>query len=457
MKEIPQILIVDDELIVRESLVDWLSESGYESVAVDDGYKAIEKVKSKDWDLLLVDLKMPKMDGIEVMRQVKEISKDIPIVIITGYPTVDTAVQAMKEGAYDYIVKPFNPEEINLVIRNILAHQKLVKENLYLRQELKRRYQFKDIVGKSSKMQDILSLLRTVAKSNSTVLINGESGTGKELIARAIHSTSLRAQGPFVAVSCAALPESLLESELFGHEKGAFTGAVSTRKGKFEMADNGTLFLDEVGDMDIRTQADFLRVLEEREFRRLGGSELIKVDVRVLSATNKNLEKLVEKGEFREDLYYRLNVVAMEVPPLRERREDIPLLIEHFVKKYAIENGKTIKFVDGDALDILIKYDWPGNVRELENTIERAIVVVKKHFIGLEELPTLIKDKASTVAKDAEYSDETLSLQDIEKNHIETILEATEWNIKKAADVLEIDRTTLYNKLKKYKLKRPKG
>lgn len=454
MKEKPRILVVDDELIVRESLSDWLLESGYEVEAVEDGFKAIGEVKKKKWDLLLVDLKMLGMDGIDVMREVKRISKELPVVIITGYPTVDSAVQAMKEGAYDYIIKPFNPEEIDLVIRNIIAHQNLVKENIYLRQELKRRYQFKDIIGKSRKMQEVLVLVKTVAKSSSTVLIQGESGTGKELIARAIHSTSPRSKRPFIAVSCAALPETLLESELFGHEKGAFTNAISLRKGKFELADKGTLFLDEVGDMSQETQADLLRVLEEREFTRIGGSELIKVDVRVISATNKELKKLVSEKKFREDLYYRLNVVDIQVPPLRERREDIPLLAEHFLTKYSIENKKGIEFIDEDALRLLMRYNWPGNIRELENVIERAVVVAKKDFIGPDELPPSVKGKPKEALKSS-VADHNLSLQEIEKRHISQVLEATNWNIKEAANTLRIDRATLYNKIKKYKLTKP--
>jgi len=303
-------------------------------------------------------------------------------------------------------------------------------------------------------MQEVLVLVKTVAKSNSTVLIQGESGTGKELIARAIHSTSPRSKCPFVAVSCAALPETLLESELFGHEKGAFTNAISLRKGKFELADKGTLFLDEVGDMSQNTQADLLRVLEEREFRRIGGSELIKVDVRVISATNKELEKLVKEEKFREDLYYRLNVVCIQVPPLRERREDIPLLVEHFLTKYSIENKKGIEFIDEDALRLLMRYNWPGNVRELENVIERAVVVAKKDFIGPDELPPSVKGKPKEVLKSS-VADHNLSLQEIEKRHISQVLEATNWNIKEAANILKIDRTTLYNKIKKYKLTKP--
>ncbi|UCG44355.1 MAG: sigma-54-dependent Fis family transcriptional regulator [candidate division WOR-3 bacterium] len=457
MRSKPRILIVDDELIIRESLTDWLMESGYEAQAVEDGQKAVEQVKQAEWDLLLVDLKMQGMNGIEVMQRVKQINKDLPVVIITGYPTVDTAVQAMKEGAYDYIVKPFNPEEIDLVIRNVVAHQKLVKENVYLRQELKRRYQFRDIVGKSRKMQELLVLLKTVAKSNSTVLIQGESGTGKELIARAIHDTSPRHKGPFVAVSCAALPETLLESELFGHVKGAFTGAVSARKGKFELADTGTLFLDEVGDTSPKTQAGLLRVLEEREFTRIGGSEATKVDVRVISATNKDLEQLVSRGQFRDDLLYRLNVVTITVPPLRERPEDIPLLAEHFLTKYSIENKKDIESFAAEALDLLMRYEWPGNVRELENVVERAVVVAMTSVIAPAELPDIVTGESAPVKRAApEAEGHELPLREVEKRHIMRVLHAVSWNVKEAATKLGIDRTTLYNRLKKHGIQRPK-
>jgi len=454
MKEQTKILIVDDELVIRESLSDWLCESGYYVEAVENGSKALEKVREIKWDILLVDLKMQGMDGIEVLTEVRKISKDIPIIIITGYPTVDTAVEAMKEGAYDYIIKPFNPEEIDLIIRNIIAHQKLVKENIFLRKELKQRYQFKDIIGKSRVMQDVLALVKTVAVSNSTVLIRGESGTGKEIIARAIHSSSPRDGMPFIAVNCAALPETLLETELFGHEKGAFTGAVSQRKGKFELADKGTIFLDEIGDMTQKTQAHLLRVIEEKEFCRIGGTKPVKVDVRIISATNKNLEQMIEDGSFREDLYYRLNVVSIEAPPLRKRKEDIPLFVEHFLKKYSIENKKDISFIDEDALALLIQHDWQGNVRELENAIERAVVITKKDFISSDELPALIKKKNTNIAKTHDIENANLSLNEIEKEHILHILEIVEWNIKKAAGILKIDRTTLYNKMKKYGIER---
>ena len=449
MKEIIRILVVDDEQIMRDSLSDWLRLDGYEVEAVEDGYKALEKVKKESWDVLFVDLKMPRMDGIEVMQKVKEINKNIPVIIITAYATVDTAVKAMKEGAYEYIVKPFNPEEISIIIRNIVVHQSLVKENIFLRQELKKRYQLNDIIGKGPRMQDLFALIRKVAKSNTTVLIEGESGTGKELIARAIHTNSQRSKGPFVAVPCAALPESLLESELFGHEKGAFTGAIATRKGSFELADKGTLFLDEVGDMSLKIQANFLRVLEQREFRRVGGTNLIKVDVRVISATNQDLNKLIKDGKFREDLYYRLNVVSVNPPPLRKRKEDIPLLVEHFLKKYSIENKKDVKWIHEDALKLLIQYDWPGNVRELENVIERAVVLTKEDFISSDELPPFVRTAEKEEFKMAADS----QLREVEKEHILRVLKANNGNIKKSANILGIDRTTLYNKIKKYKIK----
>lgn len=449
MNERTRILVVDDELVIRESLSDWLQESGYYVRTVEDGTKALMQVKQREWDIILVDLKMRGMDGIEVMREIKKIHKDLPIIIITGYPTVDTAVEAMKEGAYDYIVKPFNPEEIDLIIRNIIAHQKLARENIFLRKELKKQYQYKDIIGKSPKMQELLALVRTVAESNTTVLIQGESGTGKEIIARVIHSSSPRADGPFVAVNCAALPETLLESELFGHEKGAFTGAVARRKGKFELANGGTLFLDEIGDMSPKTQAQLLRIIEEQEFQRIGGSKPIKVDVRIISATNKKLEEMIQQGTFREDLFYRINVVTINVPPLRERKEDIPLLVEYFLKKYSIENKKEIQFVDEDALRLLMKHNWPGNVRELENVIERAVVITKNDFISPDELPSSITGSDAVSTALHEY-DALLSIDELEKRHIIRVLKSCNWNIKKSAEVLKINRTTLYNKMKKY-------
>jgi len=448
MRKDVHILIVDDERVMRDSLSEWLREDGYEVVAVEDGAQALEKVRNERWDVLLVDLKMPGMDGIEVLDKVKKTNKEIPVIIMTAYATVDSAVEAMKKGAYDYIVKPFNPEEIGLAIRKIIAYQDLLKENIYLRQELEKKYEFRDIIGKSHKMQEVLALVKTVARSNSTILIEGESGTGKELVARAIHNSSLRSDGPFVAVSCAALPETLLESELFGHEKGAFTGAVSTKKGRFELANKGTLLLDEIGDISPKTQVDMLRVLEEKEFRRVGGTEVIKTDVRIISATNKDLKGLVEEGRFREDLYYRINVVSIQLPPLRDRKEDVPLLVQHFLRKYCIENKKEIDGLSEEAFRFLIKYDWPGNVRELENAIERAVVITKGRIVLLEDLPGPIR-------AEGEFKPATnMQLREVEKEHILHALELNNWNITRTAKILGIDRNTLSSKIRRYHIKK---
>ncbi len=450
MEENVRVLVVDDELIMRDSLSDWLREDGYEVVAVEDGTRAIGKVKGERWDVVIVDLKMPGMNGIEVMREVRKIDEGIPVIIMTAYATVDTAVKAMKEGAYDYIAKPFNPEEIGLTIRKIITQQRLIKENIYLRQELRRRYEFKDIITKNPRMREILELVRSVAKTTSTVLIEGESGTGKELIARAIHSCSRRRKEPFVAVSCAALPETLLETELFGHEKGAFTGAISSKKGRFELAHKGTLFLDEIAEISRKTQVDLLRVLEEKEFTRIGGTKPMKADVRIISATNKNLKKLVAEGTFRDDLFYRLNVVAIVLPPFRERMEDIPLLVEHFLEKHRIEHNKEIKGISEQAMNLLLRYDWPGNVREIENTIESAVVVAKGRTMELEDLPESLRTH-----EEKSYALSTnKKLHEVEEEYISRALDANNWNIKKCAGALGIDRTTLYNKIRKYKLRK---
>lgn len=450
MEENVRVLVVDDELIMRDSLSDWLRHDGYDVSAVENGAEAIQKVRKEKWDVLIVDLKMPGMNGIEVMQEVKKIDKGIPVIIMTAYATVDTAVKAMKEGAYDYIVKPFNPEEIGLSIRKIIAQQRLIRENIYLRQELRKRYQFKDIITKNPKMREILELVRSVAKTTSTVLIEGDSGTGKELIARAIHSSSARRKGPFVAVSCAALPETLLETELFGHEKGAFTGAISAKKGRFELAHKGTLFLDEIAEISLKTQVDLLRVLEEKEFTKIGGTKPIRVDVRIISATNKNLKKLVGEERFRDDLFYRLNVVSIQIPPLRERMEDIPLLVEHFLEKYRIEYTREIRGISEEAMNVLLEYDWPGNVRELENTIESSLVVTKGDTINAKDLPGLLRTpegKSYTLSGNKK-------LHEVEKECISQALHVHNWNIKKCAEILGIDRTTLYNKIRKYQLRK---
>jgi len=451
MKTEVNILVVDDEEIVRGSLHDWLREDGYQVEAVEDGFKALEKFRDRNWDIALIDLKMPKMDGLELLGKIKEIRPETQVVIITAFATVNTAVQAIKIGAYDYLVKPFNPEELSLLIKRLVESQNLLKEISHLRKELQKQYQFYDLISKSAAMQKVFDLAHTIAKSNSNILILGESGTGKELLARAIHNESLRAAGPFIAVSCVALTESLLESELFGHEKGSFTDAIAQKKGKFELADRGTIFLDEIGDINPKLQLSLLRVLQEKEFTRVGGIKSIKVDVRIIAATNRDLKKAVDEGKFRDDLYYRLNVIAIELPPLREHKEDIPLLVHHFIEKFNIEMGGKVERIAEEALDILMKYDWPGNVRELENVIERAMVITRGTLIKAEDLhlsPQVLKEKGAVPSSD----DKTI--KSIEKKHIARVLEENNWNVQKSAEQLGIDRVTLYNKIKKYKLQK---
>jgi len=443
-----RILVVDDEEIMRSSLTDWLTEDGYYVLAVADGQDAIERVKVDDWDLAIIDLKMPKMDGIEVMKRIKSFNAKLPVIIITAYATIDSAVMAMKEGAVDYIVKPFNPDEISLIIAKLVEHQRLVKENIHLRRELTKRFRFHDLISKSAGMQKVVEMIRTVAPTKSTVLIRGESGTGKELVARAIHELGPNRKFAFIAASCAAIPEALLEAELFGYEKGAFTGAVNLHKGRIELADKGTLFLDEIGDVSIKNQIDLLRFLQERNFRRVGGSSLIKADIRVIAATNKNLEALITKGEFRDDLYYRLNVITIEVPPLRERKEDIPVLIEHFLEKYSVNTGKTINRVTDEAMSVFMNYDWPGNVRQLENAIEHAVVITKESEITPDDLPRVLI--GNRITSSVIQSD--LTLEQLEKQHILAVLNSSGWNVKKAARVLGVNRATIYNKIRKYKL-----
>jgi len=442
MKKV-KILVVDDEAIVRESLGDWLKDVGYQVFTAENGHKALEVIEREKPGIMIADLVMPGMDGIELMKKAKAQQPKIEVIIITAYASIPTAITAMKEGAYDYIEKPFCPERAEFLVEKLAEHQELVEENLSLRQRLEDRYRFENIIAKSSKMQRLIELIKVVGKSNATVLITGESGTGKELVARAIHSQSHRRNKSFVAVSCAALPESLLESELFGHEKGSFTGAYAQKKGKFEFANGGTLFLDEVGEMSANIQVHLLRVLEEKEFTRVGGNEPIRVDVRVLSATNKDLRKTIEKQEFREDLYYRLNVVNIELPPLRERKEDVPLLAGHFLRKFAMENQKEITGFSPEAMELVLYYDWPGNVRELENAIERAVILAKDSIITIADLPQEnLSPTYSTVPRK--------NLKEVEKGHIWKILRETGENYSEAARILGISRMTLYNKAKEY-------
>ena len=445
MKKKVKILIVDDEAIVRESLRDWMSDVGNQVLTAENGHQALEIIEKEKPGIAIVDLIMPGMDGIELLKRAKEIYPNIEVIIITAYGSIPTAINAMREGAYDYIEKPFCPERAELLVNKLAEHQRLVEENISLHQKLEERYRFENIIAKSPKMQQVIEVIRVVAKSNATVLIVGESGTGKELVARAIHSQSYRKDKPFIAVSCAALPESLLESELFGHEKGSFTGAHAQRKGKFEVANRGSLFLDEIGEMSANIQVHMLRVLEEREFTRVGGDELIKVDVRVISATNKDMKKAVADSQFREDLYYRLNVVSIELPPLRERKEDIPLLAEHFLNKFAVENQKEIIDFSPGATDFLLKYEWPGNVRELENAVERAVILANNSYIEARDMPqeNVPMTSSSSVEK---------SLRESEKKCILAILKETRGNFSEAARTLGISRATLYNKIKAYGL-----
>jgi len=445
MKKKAKILIVDDEAIVRESLRDWMSDVGHQVLTAENGHQALEIIEKEKPGIAIVDLIMPGMDGIELLKRAKEIYPHIEVIIITAYGSIPTAINAMREGAYDYIEKPFCPERAELLVNKLVEHQRLVEENISLHQKLEERYRFENIIAKSPKMQQVIEVIRVVAKSNATVLIVGDSGTGKELVARAIHSQSYRKDKPFVAVSCAALPESLLESELFGHEKGSFTGAHAQRKGKFEAANRGSLFLDEIGEMSANIQVHLLRVLEEREFTRVGGDELIKVDVRVISATNKDVKKAVADNQFREDLYYRLNVVSIELPPLRERKEDIPLLAQHFLNKFAVENQKEIIDFSPEATDFLLKYEWPGNVRELENAVERAVILANNSYIEARDMPqeNVQMNHSATVEK---------SLKESEKKCVLAILKETRGNFSEAARVLGISRATLYNKIKAYEL-----
>jgi two-component system response regulator AtoC len=441
MRRRTKIVVVDDEDIVRESLRDWLDSVGYKVDIAESGDKALQIIKQKEIKIMIADLFMPGMNGIELMKKAREIVPTISTVIITAHGTIQTAITAIREGAYDYVEKPFCPEKVELLIKNLVEHQDLVEENISLRRKIEDRFHFEGIIAKSPKMLKIIELIKTVAPTNATILIIGKTGTGKEVIARAIHHQSPRQNRPFIATSCAALPESLLESELFGHEKGSFTGAEERKKGKFEAGDKGTLFLDEIGEINANTQIHLLRALEEKKITRVGGNEEINVDVRVIAATNKNLKTMVTQGKFREDLYYRLNVVTIELPPLKDRMEDILPLGEHFLKKYAEENNKGIKNFSDDVVKFMLNYSWPGNVRELENMIERGVILSKNTAISLDELPQDIIHPTPVEGKTVEA---------VTRNHIINVLDETNGNISKAAEILGIRRMTLYNKLKRY-------
>lgn len=440
------ILIVDDEESVRDSLYNWFIEDGYEVDCAENAKQALSILESKKMDIILADIKMPGMDGLEMHRRIRSLNKDSIVIIMTAFASVTTAVQALKDGAYDYITKPFDPDDLSHLIRNASSQISLKEENKALRNKVICLENVEDLIGGSEAMVKVLKEVEQVAQSNSPVIISGESGTGKELIARAIHSNSRRKFSPLVSVHCGALTESLLESELFGHEKGAFTGAMYNRKGRFEMADGGTIFLDEIATISQKMQIELLRVLETKTFLRVGGNKEITSDFRVICATNKDLKKMVEDGTFREDLYYRLNVVNIRIPPLRERIEDIPMLVDYFIKTYCTSMSRNIMTIDQAALKRLEQFDFPGNVRELENMLERAIVVGNEKEIRLKDLP-LEKEMTTNSFK---------SLDDLEKQYILQVLNRYDWNITRSAKVIKVDRVTLYNKIKKYDLKSPK-
>lgn len=437
------ILIVDDEASVRDSLYSWFIEDGYIVECAENAKKALSIIETKSFDIVLADVKMPGMDGLEMQRRIKTLNKDAIVIIMTAFASVDTAVRALKDGAFDYITKPFDPDDLSHLIRNATKQIDLQKENEVLKEKVSNLDNVEDLIGNSKAMKKVLKEVESVSQSNASVIITGESGTGKELIARAIHSNSTRKFFPLVSVHCGALSESLLESELFGHEKGAFTGAMYNRKGRFEMADGGTIFLDEIATISSKMQVELLRVLESKTFMRVGGNKEISSDFRVICATNRDLKKMVENGTFREDLYYRLNVVNITIPPLRERTEDIPLLVEYFIAKYCRSMSKDLVSIEKSALKRLEEFEFPGNVRELENMIERAIVIGNGKEITMKDLPMGKEVVSSSVE----------SLDELENKHVQQILNKYEWNITRAAKALNVDRVTLYSKIKKYDLK----
>ena len=441
-----KILIVDDEVNMLESLSEVLRNKGYLVATARNGLEALERLKEKYFNVAIADLKMPEMGGMELLEVMKERYPQTPLVMLTGYATINSAVDAMKKGAYDYLVKPFSPDKILLIAKKIMEEENLREENRFLRQELEKKG---EIITQNQKMRRLKDLMKQVASTQATVLITGETGTGKELVARGIHRGGSRKRNLFVKVNCAALAEGVLESELFGHERGAFTDAYIQRRGRFELADGGTLFLDEIGDIPLATQAKLLRVLQEGEFERVGGEETIKVDVRIVAATNQSLPEAIKEKRFREDLFYRLNVVSIDLPPLRERKEDIPLLAQYFLKKHRAANRR-VEGISKKALDQLTSYPWPGNVRELENTMERTIILAKRSSIEEEDLSLPSRNTVSLGKLD--FSLSSKSLREIEKTALRAVLEETDWNLSRAAQILEISRTTLYSKIRKHKL-----
>ena len=450
-----KLLVAEDEKTQRDLLEGFLKKEGFSVEAVANGREVLQRLQGDFFDIALVDFKMPELDGLQTLREIRKLYPDLPVVMMTAYGTVETAVASMKEGALDYLTKPIDLDELLLMLQKVIERSNLIKENKELKTQLQERYTFPHIIYGSPKMEEVMGLVARVAPSQTTILIRGESGTGKELIANAIHYASPRSGKPWVKVSCAAIPETLLESELFGHEKGAFTGATQKRIGRFEEADGGSIFLDEIGDLSPGTQVKLLRILQGKEFQRLGSNFSLKTDVRVITATHRNLEEAIKKSLFREDLYYRLNVISITLPPLRERREDIPLLIDHFFKKYSKENQKSISDISQEARTLLLRYPYPGNVRELENLVERAVVLCQQELITTQDLPFHLKEEKSEKLWESSKKEKSLpeSLEEIERGSILKALHQHQGIQTKAAESLGISERVLRYKMKKYRIR----
>lgn len=445
---IEKILVADDEPLIRRLLREILEKEGYEISLAEDGVAALEQIKKESFEMVITDIRMPGMGGIELLEMVNQISPCTLVVAITAHGSIENAVEAMKKGAYDYLTKPITPHQIKLIIQRASRHKNLLEENKYLREEINEKYHFEELIGKSSQIESIYKVITRVASSKSTILIQGETGTGKELVARAIHYRSSCKNNPFIKVNCAALPSDLLESELFGHEQGAFTGAVKKKEGRFELANKGTLLLDEISETTTAFQVKLLRVLQkEGEFERVGGTKSIKADVRVIATTNQNLEKNVKEGKFREDLYYRLNVIPIFLPPLRERKEDVPLLVHHFLRKYNRQNGAKIESISSQSLALMQDYNWPGNIRELENIIERAVVMTEGKVILPEYLSLKVSSEEEIISRS-----EKMTLEEMEKRLIENTLQKMGGNRTRTAEMLGVTARTIRNKIKKYYL-----
>ncbi|HHP7236692.1 MAG TPA: sigma-54-dependent transcriptional regulator [Desulfobacterales bacterium] len=444
-----KIMVVDDERIVRESLYHWFKKAGHVVETAASGSEALEKLSKVPYELMFVDIKMPGMDGLELLERVKTDYPDTVVIIITAYGSIESAVKAMKMGASEYLLKPFKPDYLSLVMEKIEQQLRLTSEFNYLKERLEKITRFDNIIGQSPVMETVFELIPQVAETDSSVLLIGETGTGKELVAKAIHAKSPRAQHPFIAINCGAIPDSLLESELFGHQKGAFTGAVQARKGFLEVVCGGTLFLDEIGEISPKMQIDLLRVLEEKCITRVGSSQSTPVDFRLIAATRQDLEKCIAAGRFREDFFYRISVIEIRIPPLRQRREDIPLLVRHFMMKYSQETAKKVDHISREALEMLQRCAWPGNVRELENAIERAVVLSKSRSLGVADFDFL--HPAASAPRRSSHPD---SLRELEKSHIRQVLDECDWNVTRAARILDINRVTLHKKIKRLELER---